>query len=343
MMAAISMLCLILGAGAVLLALLWTAVDGLKAAHAQPGIVGVILLCVGLALPVGPSDSAEGGAGAAAVSSPPSPAGQDLNLSDGPTIATRLGIACRTDSAGQAACWGDAVTLPEGPVHKIVLGRAHGCALMQSGALSCWGGAEEDADQHAGRRFVDASASLDATCALTAQGALHCFGEDLGMPPPGKRLTQVSGGAAHFCALSEIGRAHCWGEDTDGQTRAPTDQLFQSLTAGHFHTCGITLEGHTSCWGRNTEGQSSPPEDTRLTKISAGWAHTCGLSSEGQAVCWGCDVRHPKLQIDAEAACSPPDGPFSAISAGDLWRSCGLNNSGAPTCWGGIARQGGPE
>ena len=125
---------------------------------------------------------------------------------------------------------------------------------MQTGELSCWGAVEDSADTRSGHRFVDAASTLHTTCGLTAQGALHCFGRDLGMPPSGHRLTQITGGADHFCALTEAQHAFCWGRDTDGQLDAPADTRFQQLSAGHFHTCGITAEGLTTCWGRTTEG-----------------------------------------------------------------------------------------
>ena len=337
-MGAISMLALTLGGGAVLLSAIWVAVDGLKTENIRPGLVGLILVSVGLVLPL---DSGSARATTApSVSADPGPIANSVNLPTSPTLVARLGVACETDAAGRARCWGSDVPVPAGAVHRIVLGRAHGCALMQTGELSCWGAVEDSADTRSGHRFVDAASTLHTTCGLTAQGALHCFGRDLGMPPSGHRLTQITGGADHFCALTEAQHAFCWGRDTDGQLDAPADTRFQQLSAGHFHTCGITAEGLTTCWGRTTEGQSTPPATTTFTQLSAGWAHTCGLTASGEAVCWGCENRHRDLQIGDTDACSPPSSTFLAIAAGDLWQSCGLTPDGEVQCWGGIERQG---
>ena len=340
-MGALSMLLLTLGAGSVLLAIVWTAADGPRTANIRPAAVGFIMVCLGWILPLDSTSEAS-----ASISSPRgviAPITNSLNLSIGSTVSARMGVACKTDAAGIATCWGADIPLPAGPVHKVVLGRAHGCALMQTGELSCWGGMADDADQRSGHRFVDAASTLHTTCGVTAQGALHCFGRDLGMPPSGHRLKQITGGADHFCALTETQQAYCWGHDTDGQLAAPEDRRFKTISAGHFHTCGITTQGHTSCWGRDTEGQASPPSVPQLSTISSGWAHTCGLTDGGEVVCWGCGGRHSDLQVGAQDACAPPPLSFATVVSGDLWESCGLTRDDAVACWGGIARPGAPE
>lgn len=337
-MGALSMLALVLGGGGVLLSAVWVAVDGLKKQNIRPGLVGLIMVSVGLVLPL---ESDPGRASTVpSVTADPGPITNSVNLSTSPTLVARLGIACKTDFEGRANCWGSDVPLPEGPVHKVVLGRAHGCALLQTGELSCWGDLPDTAGGHAGHRFVDVASTLHTTCGLTAQGALHCFGRDLGMPPSGHRLKQITGGADHFCALTETKHAFCWGRDTDGQLGVPEGERFHRLSAGHFHSCGITLEGQTACWGRDAEGQSSPPPNQAFAKLSLGWAHSCGLVEGGKAVCWGCGGRHARLQVGAAQACSPPPDPFIALTSGDLWQSCGLSEDGDVQCWGGIQRQG---
>ena len=110
----------------------------------------------------------------------PGPITNSLNLPTEPTISVRLGVACKTDVDGQGSCWGSRVPVPQQAIHKVVLGRAHGCALMQTGEISCWGSSSRDAEELTGHRFTDAASTLHTTCGLTAQGALHCFGRDLG-------------------------------------------------------------------------------------------------------------------------------------------------------------------
>ena len=338
MIGALSMLALTLGGGAILLSIVWLGTDGWGTKNIRPALAGLVLLGFGLVLPVDSSPAIDGATPAKVQT--PGPITNSLNLPTEPTISVRLGVACKTDVDGQGSCWGSRVPVPQQAIHKVVLGRAHGCALMQTGELSCWGSSSRDAEELMEHRFADAASTLHTTCGLTAQGALHCFGRDLGMPPSGHRLKQITGGADHFCALTETQQAFCWGQDTDGQLEVPEGVLFQRLSAGHFHTCGITAQGQTTCWGRDTEGQSSPPPTSEFSEISAGWSHTCGLTAEGQAVCWGCAGRHTHLQVGGTEACSPPSSSFTAIAAGDLWQSCGLSSEGEVACWGGISRPG---
>ena len=353
-MALVSMLLIIAGAGAVLLSIAWLASDGVSRANIQPAGIGAMLLAVALALPVGPLGDGDGPGGAPPPGPPPpgvpmppghgpsGPVAKDLSLPLTPSITTRLRFACTVTDGGKGSCWGEPVPLPDGAISRIVLGREHGCALLQTGELSCWGEAQLGASRLSSDRFVDAAATLETICAVTHQGALKCFGKDIGMPTGTHRLTAVSGGAHHFCGLTDSGQALCWGDDTDGQLAAPGDARFKALSAGHFHTCGITKTGEVLCWGRDSEGQASPQRDTTIVQISSGWAHTCGLTSTGRTVCWGCQGRHRDLQVGGAEACTPPELAFTAVSAGDLWQSCGVTLSGETACWGGLERVGGP-
>ena len=339
-MATVSMLLLILGAGGILLGLSWCLQAGLHLPNMKPAIAGTILLAAGLMLPV--TDSGSSAALQSAAPKASETTAQPLNLSIQPTITTRLQSACSTNPQGRSTCWGESVPLPEGSVHKVALGRAHGCALMQTGTVACWGAVQLEASHRSGSRFVDIASTLETICGITAQGALHCTGADLGMPPPGRRWTRLSGGAHHMCALTADGSPACWGDNSEGQANAPEDLQLRAISAGHFHTCAIDATGSATCWGRNTESQSQPPALSGLTQISAGWAHTCAIDDSGQATCWGCSGRHAGLMTGGTEACEPPSTPMSAISAGDLWQSCGLTMEGEPTCWGGLARDGGP-
>ncbi len=353
------MMLVIIGAGSFILGLIWCFQSGLHSANTKPAVIGLLVLMTGLFIPLGDAGTTMS-PDAPPIHEPPPPGMeapgshhsppqmhqahvQNLSLSVGPTISTRLRFACTTDPKGIASCWGEPVPLPDGPIHKIALGREHGCALMQTGALNCWGEAQLEASRLNAHRFVDIAATLETICGITNQGALHCFGADLGMPPPGQRWTQLSGGANHMCALTSEGAPACWGSNDQGQTDAPDGTRLTSISAGHFHTCGIDTSDFIVCWGRNDEHQSTPPETHGFTQVSAGWAHSCAVDNAGKALCWGCNAQHADLMTGSEEACTPPSTPFSAISAGDLWRSCGVTPSGEVSCWGGLKRIGGPS
>jgi len=143
MIAGLSMLALTLGGGGILLSIAWLATDGWKTENIRPALAGLILVGFGLVLPVDPSPV--GDTSAAIQPRVPGPVTNSLNLPTAPTISARLGVACKTNVEGLGSCWGSRVPVPQAAIHKIILGRAHGCALMQTGELSCWGSASNTA------------------------------------------------------------------------------------------------------------------------------------------------------------------------------------------------------
>ena len=133
--------------------------------------------------------------------------------------------------------------------------------------------------------YVDVTVGAAHTCALRADGALFCWGDNAwgqlgvagagGAEPrrvggPDAHFIQVDAGYHHTCALrwSEHGGVPwCWGRnsarelgdgtdtDRDRPVRVLSDAYFSEIRAGGAHTCAITLERDLWCWGRNREGQ----------------------------------------------------------------------------------------
>jgi len=75
---------------------------------------------------------------------------------------------------------------------------------------------------------------------------------------PTGSFEQVSVGGSHACALSAAGALQCWGLDSDGQTDVPSGTYVQ-VSAGTNHTCAITTAGDVVCWGSNEDGQADAP------------------------------------------------------------------------------------
>jgi|GEM_PF-5095372 len=114
------------------------------------------------------------------------------------------------------------------------------------------------------------SAGYDHTCAILNEGALKCwgrdsFGEVSGPNREGGTYVAVSVGGFHICAIKTDHGVKCWGRDDSGQVSGPNGVGggggggVVALTTGEFHTCAITTDRKLRCWGRDNVGDVSGP------------------------------------------------------------------------------------
>jgi len=284
---------------------------------------------------------------------------------------------CAVTDTGAARCWGandwgqvgDGTTTrrntPVGVsglgsgVAAVSVGYYHACALTTAGGVKCWGAntSGQLGDGTTSRRYtpvdvvglttgvVAIATGLDDgirdhTCALTATGAVTCWGNNesgqLGDGTATSRSTPVAvtglgagvasiyAGGTHTCAVTTTGGAKCWGDNDGGQLgdgttterRTPVDVV--GLTSGvasmalsqssssygprRSHTCASTTSGGVKCWGRNTEGEAGDGTsgNARFTPVDV-----VGMSSGVVGV------------------------------ATTFWSGCGITAAGAVRCWGG--------
>ncbi len=184
---------------------------------------------------------------------------------------------------------------------------AHTCAVLDSGAVMCWGLGDE------GQLGYGNTDSVGDDESPASAGEVDVGGSVL----------QVACGASHTCALLEGGRVRCWGLGDDGRLGyGNTDPIgddespasagdvdvggvVTQLAAGARHTCALLDDGAVRCWGAGESGQlgyasfanvgdnETPADaynvslDARAVQITAGGAHTCALMSSGTLRCWG--------------------------------------------------------
>ena len=295
-------------------------------------------------------------------------------------IAIASGESATCAPAGGAGGKEECTGLPAGvcPVAAIAAGQAHSCALLAGGAMKCWG-ANEQGQLGLGDTFpraeepgelgnalpvielgevpaVAVAARGDHTCALSASGALRCWGESpegqLGLGDTASRGDKPGEMGAHLPAV-DLG--------TGAEPRA--------LALGWGHACVLLEGGSVKCWGQGHRGQlglgdtasrgDQPGEmgdllpavdlgaGAETSALAAGWAHTCALSAEGAVRCWGYnwngqlglgdtdDRGDQPGEMGANLAAVDLGGGQAAIAIAAGWsHTCALLESGYVKCWG---------
>lgn len=177
---------------------------------------------------------------------------------------------CGLDLRGAAFCWGNGAGGISGPAAGTAA-----CVQTSSGP-NCTVPIPVDTSL----RFTAIDASGERTCALTAAGAVWCWG--VGFPAGPVKVSgnlafrSVATAATHVCGLTATGAAWCWGDNGAGQMGnglvefgtsyatpvAVTGGLvFAALRAGGSVTCGITPAGRVFCWGGDTYGEIGDGSD----------------------------------------------------------------------------------
>lgn len=289
-------------------------------------------------------------------------------------VAAGNAHTCAIDTDGAVWCWGvdldggdeadlnathgpERVTFPDGTRITAIDGTYHSCALAEDGGAWCWGrgtegqlgdGASADAPSPVevarpdGVTFAAIATGAFHSCALDTDGAVWCWGKDLGdVPtrlamPDGAIATVLTAGFGHTCVLTRDGAAWCWGEGNDGQlgdgtgttgatepvaVQMPDGVRFTAIDGGNAHTCAIATDGSVWCWGLGLQGGSTDGASTDhpivvigggdATAISAGGFHSCALLGDGTTWCWGDDA----LGQLGDGAGGGTSAPVAVVSA----------------------------
>ena len=229
-------------------------------------------------------------------------------------------------------------------------GASHTCAILDNGAVSCWGSGSSG-------QLGNGGWSGKTTPTLTSS---------LGT---GRTAVALSSGDYHTCAILDNGAVSCWGRGdysqlgnggtSDKTTPTLTSSLGTGRTAvalssGDHHTCAILDNGSVSCWGwgihgRLGNGGTSDKTTPTLTSslgtgrtavaLSSGGSHTCAILDNGAVSCWGYG-NHGQLGNGGTSAKSTPTLTSSlgtgrtavALTSGE-YHTCAILDNGAVSCW----------
>jgi alpha-tubulin suppressor-like RCC1 family protein len=233
-------------------------------------------------------------------------------------------------------------------VLAISAGAVHTCAILDGGAVTCWGA-----------NFYGTLGDGTKTGRITPVPVSGLGGAAVG----------IAAGGDHTCALLDDGGVKCWGRNSYGQIGdgTQTDKLIPTavsglstgavaVVAGGSHTCALLNGGGVKCWGSNNRGSlGDGTRNPSLTPVAvsglssgviaidagphAESEHTCAVTTGGTAMCWGSnrfgqlgtgtDLGQPLTPV----AVSGLSGSVSAVTAG-MFYSCALLSNGSLQCWG---------
>jgi alpha-tubulin suppressor-like RCC1 family protein len=179
-------------------------------------------------------------------------------------------------------------------------------------------------------------------------------------PIDGLTFGQVSAGGGHTCAIAADGAAFCWGENTRGilgigatidvplPVRVAGGHAFSTISTGELATCGIATDGALYCWGDSYFNGAGLGDDAyepvpvaphlRFRSVALGSWHACAVTTDGDVYCWG-DAYGGALGNGATTGgeYTPVrahlDVPVVEVVSG-IWFSCARTDAGIAYCWG---------
>jgi cysteine-rich repeat protein len=195
-----------------------------------------------------------------------------------------------------------------GTVVKVAAGITHTCALLQTGAVRCWGGGDglgypgqvgpvgdnetpaSKGDVNVGGPVADIAAGANFTCAVMAGGGgeVKCWGN-------------AGSGQLGYGNQNNIG-------DNEHPAAAPFVAVggpAVEVTTGQYHACAVLQSGAVRCWGEAANGRLGYGNLTdigdnevplavgtvslggNVVDIDADWWHSCAVLQNSSVRCWG--------------------------------------------------------
>lgn len=235
--------------------------------------------------------------------------GQLFNMEKLVSLELGGGVGCAVDDQSGAHCWGNGQHLPgfgsdqnAEPIQDVMgapitgwrmvsVGSEHGCGVMNTGAVKCWGA------NFSGQLGLSSQFTPSTQAPIDVAGISNAI--------------LVDANYQNSCAVLLSGEVMCWGANFSGQLGDPmnfnaegTPTAVQGLSAaavevsvGSEFACARLVTGSIECWGRsssvlgtnNLPGWATPVAVDgieRAMSISASENHACAVVAGG-AKCWG--------------------------------------------------------
>lgn len=211
-----------------------------------------------------------------------------------------------------------------------------------------------------------------ATCAITANGGVKCWGFGFGTTPTTiaglSNVIQIKSGPFTLCTIHNDGAINCWSPHGGGMfsgTSVPTPlpslvggpvpNDIIDIEIGNSHACVQTISGSAKCWGNNffsqlgdgtTTNRNAPVDVQGMTSgvaaVATNWIETsssgCGLSTAGGMKCWGLNNAQQVGDGTGTRRNSPVDvsGLESGVRdlAAGMASNCAVTDAGDVKCWG---------
>jgi alpha-tubulin suppressor-like RCC1 family protein len=239
-------------------------------------------------------------------------------------------------------------------VSHVASGYRHICSLQTNGLVYCWGG--------------NVRGQLGSGTSTTADSNTRSLVPGLSSGP-----VKLVSNYETTCALYANGAAYCWGDNTYKQINpygetgvsietaksflAPGDAVVD-IAVGPFMTCGLWADGQIKCKGYNGWGQAglnhgTTPQTTLSPALNIGGSDPgavslalsessiCAVLTTGAVKCWGKnsygELGTTSLPQDGSIYYSPWNTDISSgalsVAAGDD-HMCALMTGGGVKCWG---------
>jgi alpha-tubulin suppressor-like RCC1 family protein len=254
---------------------------------------------------------------------------------------------------------------PSGPPVQVDCGDYTTCAIVEGGAVRCWGrdksgelgdGGGADRSKSVIVRGVEGATSVALAskfaCALGSDKKVKCWGTAR-LANDGRWLervkaTDVTGveGALELVASGAMACARtatsitCWGSD-ERTIGTPPKGAFTQIAAGFTHGCALDKTGAVTCWGIGDwapKGAFAKPAITGATQVASGDRHACVVTKTKKVQCWGQnDLGQLGTKADTEIHKTPVTVPgltgVDKLVAGEA-SMCAILADGSARCWG---------